>query len=682
MSDRIKKIKIKQADGTFSDYIPIGANAKDIDLQYNDSNVENTLKKKPYYYDSVAAMKLDDTLKEGDMAITLGYYEANDGGGAEYKIVNKESLEDDGGSIHELNNGLKAQLIMNELNIRQFGAKGDGITDDTITIQRVLDLGKANKINNFYNGVSNIIFPTGKYLISNTLIMSPFCKIKTSGQVYIIGNNINGSVLCIKPSDEEKPNMSKLNYLKGFLIDGSIGGFIIMNNSRLSNGSIGLEIGALEDTPVSIANTGFSNISITDFDTNMLINNYNIYILSFISCQFETSNCNIKFGSGYQNTINTGERITFIDCNISSAKIGVQYNTTSIETMFENCSFDFLYCCFNTFGGNKTQLSDSKGFGNYARIFCSNCHFEALGHENFQYIEINERDPYGLIYNYNDKVLYEGEEIDNKAHTTLSLNNCAYYMSTINKQLFNTIPYDNLDIFLSNFIIRDNIGNTNAKLMFLGGDNKINIFNYGFNIESTQPLLTKKHNITNFPEFENLDDEMSISNSDETVTDSFKFSNFNNITSTAKITSENSYSDNGKSLAIQVAQPISTGVTENAPSLDIDDNIFYDIGVMNKIYSTVLFKNKVYTARYKLDILFNVDFYDVNKNLLSTEEISNYSISENLEYGCSYSAFLTENVPNNARYFKIRRHLSISGINGGLVQYHTFYITGLYTFLY
>ena len=45
MSDRIKKIKIKQADGTFSDYIPIGANAKDIDLQYNGSNVENTLKK-------------------------------------------------------------------------------------------------------------------------------------------------------------------------------------------------------------------------------------------------------------------------------------------------------------------------------------------------------------------------------------------------------------------------------------------------------------------------------------------------------------------------------------------------------------------------------------------------------------------------------------------------------------
>lgn len=43
MSDRIKKIKIKQSDGTFSDYIPIGADAKNIDTNYNSSNVENTL---------------------------------------------------------------------------------------------------------------------------------------------------------------------------------------------------------------------------------------------------------------------------------------------------------------------------------------------------------------------------------------------------------------------------------------------------------------------------------------------------------------------------------------------------------------------------------------------------------------------------------------------------------------
>lgn len=44
MADLIKKIKIKKQDGTFTDYIPIGADAKNIDTQYNDSNVETSLK--------------------------------------------------------------------------------------------------------------------------------------------------------------------------------------------------------------------------------------------------------------------------------------------------------------------------------------------------------------------------------------------------------------------------------------------------------------------------------------------------------------------------------------------------------------------------------------------------------------------------------------------------------------
>ena len=87
MSDRIKKIKIKKQDGTFSDYIPIGADAENIDTTDGES-VEIKLNKKPYYYDSVADMKADLKLKVGDMAITLGYHNLNDGGMATYKIRN------------------------------------------------------------------------------------------------------------------------------------------------------------------------------------------------------------------------------------------------------------------------------------------------------------------------------------------------------------------------------------------------------------------------------------------------------------------------------------------------------------------------------------------------------------------------------------------------------------------
>ena len=160
MSDRIKKIKIKQSDGTFSDYIPIGADAKNIDTTRGES-VQLAIDKTARYYNSIAEMKLDDNIQIGDTCITLGYYEVNDGGGATYKIIDDSSLEDDGGSIHELNNGLKAKLVIkdNKVMPEQFGAYGDGEHDDTIAFQ--------NDFNYSNNVCCNI---DKKYLLSNKII--------------------------------------------------------------------------------------------------------------------------------------------------------------------------------------------------------------------------------------------------------------------------------------------------------------------------------------------------------------------------------------------------------------------------------------------------------------------------------------------------------------------------------
>ena len=156
MAKIIKKVKAMQPNGTWSNYIPIGAEAENVNV--DGESVENKLNKKPYYYNSVADMKADTKLKVGDMAITLGYYEANDGGGAEYKIVNGE-YEDDGGSIHELSNGLFAELIINnKVSVKQFGAKGDDQHDDTQAIQNSIDY---CSINNKY--AKKVYIPYGIY---------------------------------------------------------------------------------------------------------------------------------------------------------------------------------------------------------------------------------------------------------------------------------------------------------------------------------------------------------------------------------------------------------------------------------------------------------------------------------------------------------------------------------------
>lgn len=180
--DRIKKLKIKKQDGTFSDYIPIGADAENIDTTDGES-VQLKLNKKPYYYDNVAAMKADTKLKVGDMVITLGYHNVNDGGGAEYRIISG-NYTDDGGSYHQITNNLYAELIKNNNNnVNQFGAYGDGIHDDTVAIQKYFNFCTFGDTIRFVNGCS--------YYITAKTYIKEECSIDFNWATIVVDGNLN-----------------------------------------------------------------------------------------------------------------------------------------------------------------------------------------------------------------------------------------------------------------------------------------------------------------------------------------------------------------------------------------------------------------------------------------------------------------------------------------------------------
>lgn len=100
MSEKVKKIRVKQKDGSMSDYIPLGADAINVDLN-NGENVEH--------------------------------------------------------EIENINNRL-----YDYINVKLFGAKGDGITDDYNIIQKCI---------NKYPG-KTIYFPDGTYKISKHISTS------------------------------------------------------------------------------------------------------------------------------------------------------------------------------------------------------------------------------------------------------------------------------------------------------------------------------------------------------------------------------------------------------------------------------------------------------------------------------------------------------------------------------
>lgn len=406
MSDRIKKIKIKQADGTFSDYIPIGANAKDIDLQYNDSNVENTLKKKPYYYDNVEAMKLDDALREGDMAITLGYYEANDGGGGLYQIIDDSSLVDDGGSIHTLNNGLRAKLIHNNgINVKQFGAYGDGEHDDTLVIQNAIDylynemkkIGDLGIINSACDEYNTVYIPNGQYKITSTINLSRFVKLHTlDGYVYLQSYVSNGATIHIYGTSQTDYNswlsVPNQSYFKGPIINGE-SGFIMQYMNTDKGNSIAIELGTSTDlsSSRSLANYSLSDFHIYNFHIGLLYNHFHNHNGTIHRGTLSGNDINIQFGSGESGATDSGERLSFIDCLIANAKndIGanVLFASGGWETHWISCSFDYSNVCFY-----RPLTSNNLATAN---IFCTNCHFEGLGIQNLE----DETTPHGISWN-------------------------------------------------------------------------------------------------------------------------------------------------------------------------------------------------------------------------------------------------------------------------------------------
>lgn len=96
-------------------------------------------------------------LKVGDIVEVLGYYQAGDGAGHKRKIES----EDDGSGVL-LDNGLYANIVHNgEVNVSWFGAKGDGVTDDTEAIQKAIN----------YSENIKLLFPDKTYLLTKTLTL-------------------------------------------------------------------------------------------------------------------------------------------------------------------------------------------------------------------------------------------------------------------------------------------------------------------------------------------------------------------------------------------------------------------------------------------------------------------------------------------------------------------------------
>lgn len=334
-------------------------------------------------YETVALMKADTKLKEGYHVKTKGYYEANDGGHGEYIIVDDETLVDDGGSIHVLTNGLRAKLIIDDvINVKQFGAYGDGIHDDTQAIQNAGDF--CEKFNNAFQDTKVLYFTTGEYLTSDTIHLSIACRVRFTGNVAIITSVIDKSCIKIDTKDLITPSTGYLfqqmnAYEEGALIDGD--GILVLQHTGsyfndLTTNCIGLELGDTTNrnlTPsISVSRSYINNIHISGFNVALKLNKYHLYMMTFDNMILSKNTINIKYGdSDALNTGNDiGEKITFNNSLFTVSYCAIELNTLG-HFYFNNCSLDFNGCVFRL---NSKQLTNInvvgghiEGIGNIGR---------------------------------------------------------------------------------------------------------------------------------------------------------------------------------------------------------------------------------------------------------------------------------------------------------------------------
>lgn len=130
--------------------------------------------KKATWFNSVSSMRSGTGLVAGMVVATKGYYIPNDGGAAVYTIRARTGADvDDGGSTIFLNNNnLVAELLKdNTISVKQFGAIGDGSTDDTTKFANAIKAAEGR----------TLLIPQATYELTDILITDGVTDVRDYG---------------------------------------------------------------------------------------------------------------------------------------------------------------------------------------------------------------------------------------------------------------------------------------------------------------------------------------------------------------------------------------------------------------------------------------------------------------------------------------------------------------------
>lgn len=243
----------------------------------------------------------------------------------ELHIVTKASnvFTNDNKSVQQKIDDFTSHLDDIAINVKQFGAKGDGETDDYTAIQNCIDYA-------YSSGINRIYIPSGYYYVSQTL------RTRNDSVWDRVGIEIYGAGLSTKLSRNkkstplDKPNEQAssddtIMANEPVLAIHSVKN--IISNFTITKSKVGIYIG---QDPRDTANSShchfnrFENIFIQHVGTGIVFRSgYGDYYNMFSKVQIADVNIGIDMQKAFPGKTGVSNRNTFMSCEIDKARAGV-----------------------------------------------------------------------------------------------------------------------------------------------------------------------------------------------------------------------------------------------------------------------------------------------------------------------------------------------------------------------
>lgn len=234
------------------------------------------------------------------------------------------------------------------ISVKTFGAKGDGITDDTEAIKRSISYCSENNKTPF--------FPDGIYLITSPIELSSSCR-------YLYGQSMHNTIILFDGVDGEYAIKASNVYSSARITNITIKS----KTDKLCNGldMTGISYSSIENVSVEYSNIG--------------INLHNSFGTKFDKCRLNRCNTGVRFGTN-------SNSITFHKSRINECTLGIHLEGTTVgftESTIEACDiaifarfvyFGFIEKCH--FEYNRI-LCDWNG-GESIHLDFNNCYISAL----------------------------------------------------------------------------------------------------------------------------------------------------------------------------------------------------------------------------------------------------------------------------------------------------------------